>query len=77
MIDYRKATFSKTNRAYDDGLRKYFLRIYQLMCGALVVTAISAFAVFCIPYEKFLSNNICICPKVSLGVEPAFNRTFG
>ena len=28
MIDYRKATFSKTNRAYDDGLRKYFLRIY-------------------------------------------------
>ena len=49
MIDNRNAAFSKTNRAYDDGLRKYFLRIYQLMCGALAVTAISAFAVFSIP----------------------------
>ena len=49
MINYRNATFSKTNTAYDDGLRKYFLKIYQLMCGALAITAISAFAVFSIP----------------------------
>ena len=48
MIDYRKATFRQTNRAYDDGLRKYFLKIYQLMCGALAVNAISAFAVLSI-----------------------------
>ena len=58
MIDYRKATFSKTNRAYDDGLRKYFLRIYQLMCGALAVTAISAFAVFSIPALTSLMFNM-------------------
>ena len=58
MIDYRKATFSKTNRAYDDGLRKYFLKIYQLMCGALAVTAISAFAVFSIPALTSLMFNM-------------------
>ena len=58
MIDYRKAAFSKTSRAYDDGLRKYFLRIYQLMCGALAVTAISAFAVFSIPSLTSLMFNI-------------------
>ena len=58
MIDYRKAAFCKTSRAYDDGLRKYFLRIYQLMCGALAVTAISAFAVFSIPSLNSLMFNI-------------------
>ena len=58
MINYRKAAFSKTSRAYDNGLRKYFLRIYQLMCGALAVTAISAFAVFSIPSLTSLMFNI-------------------
>jgi len=58
MIDYRNATSTKTNRAYDDGLRKYFLRIYQLMSGALAVTAISAFAVFSIPALTSLMFNV-------------------
>ena len=58
MINYRNATFSKTNTAYDDGLRKYFLKIYQLMCGALAITAISAFAVFSIPALTSLMFNM-------------------
>jgi len=58
MIDYRNATSTKANRAYDDGLRKYFLRIYQLMSGALAVTAISSFAVFSIPALTSLMFNM-------------------
>ena len=34
---------------YDERIRQYFLKIYSLMSGALVVTAISAFALPAIP----------------------------
>ena len=40
---------TRSATGYDEGLRQYFLRIYSLMSGALVVTAISAFAVLTIP----------------------------
>lgn len=40
---------TRSATVYDEGLRQYFLRIYSLMSGALVVTAISAFAVLIIP----------------------------
>jgi FtsH-binding integral membrane protein len=59
QYDYRNVSYNaKTSRQYDDGLRKYFLRIYQLMCGALAVTAISAFAVFSIPALTSLMFNM-------------------
>mgnify|MGYP000680905083 CR=1 FL=1 len=35
---------------YNEGLRLYFLKIYTLMSAGLFITAISAFAVFSIPY---------------------------
>jgi len=40
---------TRSSTGYDEGLRQYFLRIYSLMSGALVVTAISAFTVLTIP----------------------------
>jgi len=59
QYDYRNVSYNtRTSRQYDDGLRKYFLRIYQLMCGALAVTAISAFAVFSIPALTSLMFNM-------------------
>ena len=33
----------------DEGLRKYFLKIYSLMSTVLVITSISAFSVLSIP----------------------------
>ena len=38
-----------SSAGYDEGLRQYFLKIYSLMSGALVVTALSAFAVLAVP----------------------------
>ena len=52
MQDFRFGSSKYNNRSstgYDEGLRQYFLKIYSLMSGALVVTAISAFAVLAIP----------------------------
>lgn len=40
---------TRSSTGYDEGLRQYFLKIYSLMSGALVITAISAFAVLAIP----------------------------
>ena len=40
---------TRSSTGYDEGLRQYFLRIYSLMSGALVVTAVSALAVLTIP----------------------------
>ena len=59
QYDYRNVSYNtRTSRQYDDGLQKYFLRIYQLMSGALAVTAISAFAVFSIPALTSLMFNM-------------------
>lgn len=52
MKDFRFGSSIYKDRAstgYDEGLRQYFLKIYSLMSGALVITAISAFAVLAIP----------------------------
>ena len=40
---------TRSSIGYDEGLRQYFLKIYSLMSGALLVTAMSAFAVLAIP----------------------------
>lgn len=43
MQDFRFGSSKYNNRSstsYDEGLRKYFLKIYSLMSGALVLTAI-------------------------------------
>lgn len=40
---------TRSSTGYDEGLRQYFLKIYSLMSGALVVTALSAFAVLAVP----------------------------
>jgi len=59
MIDYRTNTFaSRTNTSYEDGLRKYFLKIYQMMSIGLLITALSAFAVFYIPSIANIMFNI-------------------
>lgn len=52
MQDFRFGNSRYNTRSsiyYDEGLRQYFLKIYSLMSGALVVTAISAFALPAIP----------------------------
>jgi len=41
-----KSYETRFNTLYDEGLRKYFLKIYSLMSSGLAITAISAFAVF-------------------------------
>ena len=40
---------TRSSAGYDEGLRQYFLKIYSLMSWALVVTALSAFAVLAVP----------------------------
>ena len=58
-FNYRTNTFtSKSNTSYDDGLRRYFLKIYQMMSVGLALTAISAFAVFSIPSLTSLMFNM-------------------
>ena len=50
QYDYRylkQSTRSATQ--YDEGLRKYFLKIYQLMSAGLAITAIAGIAVFTLP----------------------------
>ena len=57
---------TRSATGYDEGLRQYFLRIYSLMSGALVVTAVSAFAVLTIPALRgcprsyYPGSNLCI-----------------
>ena len=59
MQDYRYASYStRTSTQYDEGLRKYFLKIYQLMSVGLAITTISAFAVFSLPIFTNLMFNI-------------------
>ena len=52
MQDFRfsNSTYNThSSTGYDEGLRKYFLKIYSLMSAALVITSISAFSVLSIP----------------------------
>jgi len=50
QYDYKYIKQStRTNLQYDEGLRKYFLKIYQLMSAGLAITAIAAIAVFTLP----------------------------
>ena len=56
----RRATnyTSFSNTSHDEGLRRYFLKIYQLMSAGLAITALSAFAVFSVPALTNLMFNI-------------------
>ena len=59
MIDYRTNNVtSRANTSYDDGLRRYFLKIYQMMSIALALTAASAFAVISVPALANMMFNI-------------------
>ena len=49
---------TRFNTLYDEGLRKYFLKIYSLMSSGLAITAISAFAVFSVPMLTNMMFNI-------------------
>ena len=50
QYDYRYLKQStRTNLQYDEGLRQYFLKIYQIMSAGLAITAIAAIAVLTIP----------------------------
>ena len=50
QYDYRNVSYNtRTNTQYDEGLRKYFLKIYQLMSAGLAITALSAIAVLTLP----------------------------
>lgn len=52
MKDFRcnNSTYNtRSSTGYDKGLKQYFLKIYSLMSGALIITAISAFSVLAIP----------------------------
>jgi len=52
---FKNDTYSiHSSMGYDEGLRKYFLNIYLLMSVALLITAISAFAVLSIPTLKMI-----------------------
>lgn len=47
---YNNSTYNtRSSTGYDEGLKQYFLKIYSLMSGALIITAISAFSVLAIP----------------------------
>lgn len=48
QYDYRYLKQS-TKTQYDEGLRKYFIKIYQLMGAGLAITALAAIAVLTIP----------------------------
>ena len=47
--DSGKVYTSIVKTVYDEGLRQYFLKIYALMSSGLLITAITALAVFIIP----------------------------
>lgn len=50
QYDYKYIKQStRTSTQYDEGLRRYFLKIYSLMSSGLAVTALSAIAVFSLP----------------------------
>ena len=50
QYDYRYLKQStRSSTQYDEGLRKYFLKIYQIMSAGLAITAIAAIAVLTIP----------------------------
>ena len=50
QYDYRNINYStRTTTQYDEGLRRYFLKIYQLMSAGLAITALSAIAVLVSP----------------------------
>ena len=50
QYDYRNVNYNtRTSTQHDEGLRRYFLKIYQLMSGGLAITACSAIAVLTIP----------------------------
>ena len=50
QYDYGNVGYStRTTTQYEEGLRKYFLKIYQLMSAELAITAIAAIAVFTLP----------------------------
>lgn len=48
MIDYTKV-ITGAQKGYDEGLRSYILRIYNLMALALVITGVMAFATISFP----------------------------
>ena len=50
------ASFSSAS--HDEGLRRYFLKIYALMSSGLLITAIAAFAVFSVPALTSLMFNV-------------------
>ena len=56
----RKATSytSFSNTSHDEGLRRYFLNIYQLMSAGLAITAISVYAFFSVQALTNLMFNI-------------------
>lgn len=59
MIDYRANNVTyRANTSYDDGLRRYFLKIYQMMSVGLALTAASAFAVISVPALANMMFNI-------------------
>jgi len=47
--DYRNISYNRTSTYYDQDLRRYFLKIYQLMSVGLAITAVSAMAVLSMP----------------------------
>lgn len=50
QYDYKYLKQStRANLQYDEGLRQYFLKIYQIMSAGLAITAIAAIAVLTIP----------------------------
>jgi FtsH-binding integral membrane protein len=61
MQDFRHTNTQHNTRStigHDEGLRQYFLKIYALMSGALVMTALSAFSVLSIPALTALMYHI-------------------
>jgi FtsH-binding integral membrane protein len=58
-FDYAAKNYGSASRTtYDEGLRQYFLKIYALMSSGLVITAVTAFAIFSTPALTQLMFNI-------------------
>jgi FtsH-binding integral membrane protein len=50
QYNYKNVSYNtRTTTQYDEGLRKYFLKIYQLMSSGLTITALSAIIVSSLP----------------------------
>ncbi len=58
MIDYTKAFADKDSRSFDAGLRKYMLKIYNLMALALLVTGVVAMATLNFPPLMNIMYNV-------------------